>query len=213
MKVIRKELPRDQKNCYAVTAWMSIEELDEFTLEVKDEYEEDATVETDSAIDAILTAIGIDYAAEKELKFTDMIDSSGSYFTEYYGDLFQISFPCADGNGRYTNYMIKKYEHGQEAYEIILDKKDPFIGKVRTICDRIMEEFESLGEDGDYWSDDFMESYRLYVAELRKENIEWKSEAEQSVAFDFEKVGYSKVEYPTSLLYYFKGKLLIKNIQ
>ena len=34
-----------------------------------------------------------------------------------------------------------------------------------------------------------------------------------SIAFDFEKVGYSKVEYPTSLLYYFKGKLLIKNIQ
>ena len=198
MKVIRKELPRDQKNCYAVTAWMSIEEVDEFTLRekrkiVKREYEETATEEADTVMDAILIMIGIDYAAEKELKVVNEIvdesgyfkvmksiesnHSAGGYFIDHYGDLFKVYIPYMDGNYRYTNYMTIKYEHGQEAYEIILDKKDPFIGKVRTICDTIMEEFETLGEDGDYWSDDFMESYRLYVAELRKENIEWKTEA------------------------------------
>ena len=175
MKAIRKELPRNKKNCYAVTAWISVDEKDTYTFEVTGEYEVDVTVETDSVMDAILMMIGIDYAAEKKLKSIGMIDSACDYFTEHYGNLFNISLPWEDKDNRYISYRTIKYENGQETYEITLDKNDPFVRKVRAICDRIMEEFESLGEDDDYWSGDFMKDYQPYVNELRQEKVEWET--------------------------------------
>ncbi|MCR5186441.1 MAG: hypothetical protein K6D97_04920 [Clostridia bacterium] len=174
MKVFQKVLERDEKECYAITARFRVDVKDTYTLDVVDEEEVSITEETNSLMNAILIMIGIDYAAEKELKSTIMVDGPGDYFYEYYCKLFDVMLPCEEGDNRYIDYKAVRIEQGQEAFEIILDKNDPIVAMVRSVCDGIMEEYESIdeGDIGRSYSSDFLDRFQDVVNKLEYEEIE-----------------------------------------
>lgn len=189
MKVFMKELERDKKNCFEVTAWMEFEKITSSTGEVRSSESLDATTEIKLVTDAIFLMIGIEYATEKQLKGTGFMERPLDYFLEHFSKLFEVEFPvpsnywemrndCRDDvieRCRYDSCKIVKYEYGQEAYEVTIDNDDAFVAMVRSICDRILEEYHNLSEMvvPNYWNEDFLEGLKPLVRELRSEILEY----------------------------------------
>ena len=184
MRLFKEKLPMNTKCCYAITAWMTTERNDNMSGELAEEDPFDETIEVDSPLDAALIMIAIDYMAEKKLEITHMIDRSGYYLTQKFGKLFNVDFefkePETDpneytflGDCWFNGYHTVKYEYGKEMYEITLDKDDPFVSKVRNICDRIMNHYDTIDEDDTdgYWSNDIVEQLKPEAEKLMSESM------------------------------------------
>jgi len=185
MRLFKEKLPMNTKCCYAITAWMTTERKDNMSGELAEEESFDQTIEVDSPLDAALIMIAIDYMAEKKLEITHLIERSGYYFINKFGKLFNVSFECEEpecdpneytflGNCWFDGYRTVKFEYGKEMYEITLDKNDPFVSKVRSICDRIMKQYWSIDEcdTKGYWSYDIVEQLKPEAEKLMSESIE-----------------------------------------
>ena len=186
MKVYKEKLPRDTKSCYAVTAWMLVERKDSGSGEVVTEESYDDTIEVDSVLDAVLIMIAIDYMTEKKMEITHMVDHDGYYLIDKFSKLFDVRLECEESESDYRDYTYAgdcwydgcrtiKFEYGQEAYEITLDMSDPFVAKVRDICDRIMKEYDRITTSGndEYWSIDFLKDLMPEAREIKSEVVEF----------------------------------------
>ena len=78
------------------------------------------------------------------------------------------------GDCWFNGYRTVKFEYGKEMYEITMDKDDPFVAKVRNICDRIMNHYDTIDEDDTdgYWSNDIVDQLKSEAEKLMSENIE-----------------------------------------
>ena len=196
MRVIKREIEQDKKCYYKVTANMEVDLLEPHDYEYRGTDKLEATENVDSLKKAVLMMAAIDYSAEKELEFEMMINKSGDYFNSYIAQVFYDKhhflpfeeIEWNDGLGsyehpvtgasRYTGYKVVAYEDGLEAYDLELDKSDPFVAKVRIIFDRIMEEFEKVGksEEQDYWATGFLDELKPLAKEILEEPVELVAE-------------------------------------
>ena len=196
MRVIKKVIERDKKSYYKVTANMEVDLVEPHDYEYRGTDKLEATENVDSLKKAVLMMAAIDYSAEKELEFELSIYKLGDYFDSCVGKVFYdnsnfLPFEEVKWNSglgsyehpetgayRYTGYKVVAYEEGLEAYDLELDKTDPFIAKVRTIFDRIMEEFEKVvkSEEQDYWATGFLDELKPLAKEILEEPVEFVAE-------------------------------------
>ena len=196
MRVIKREIERDKECYYKVTANMEVDLLEPYNFEYRGTDKLDATEDVDSLKKAVLMMAAIDYSAEKELEFEMMINKSGDYFNSYIAQVFYDKhhflpfeeIEWNDGLGsyehpvtgayRYTGYKVVAYEDGLEAYDLELDKSDPFVAKVRIIFDRIMEEFEKVGKskEQNYRATGFLDELKPLAKEILEEPVEFVAE-------------------------------------
>ena len=196
MRVIKREIKRDKECYYKVTAEMEVDILEPTDFQYRGTDELEATEDVDSLKKAVLMMAAIDYSAEKKLESKMMIDEPGDYFDScvakvFYDDSNFLPFEEMDWNSglgsyehpvagayRYTGYKVVACEDGREAYDLELDKSDPFAAKVRIIFDRIMEEFEKVGksEEQDYWATGFLDELKPLAKEILEEPVEFVAE-------------------------------------
>ena len=196
MRVIKREIERDKKRYYKVTANMEVDLLEPYNFDYRGTDKLEAVEDVDSLKKAVLMMAAIDYSAEKKLEFELMSDKSGDYFDSCVGKVFYddydfLPFEEIEWNSglgsyehpetgayRYTGYKVVAYEDGLEAYNLELDKSDPFVARVRIIFDRIMEEFEKVGKskEQNYKATGFLDELKPLAKEILEEPVEFVAE-------------------------------------
>jgi len=196
MRVIKREIERDKECYYKVTANMEVDLLEPYNFDYRGTDKLEAVEDVDSLKKAVLMMAAIDYSAEKKLEFELMSDKSGDYFDSCVGKVFYddydfLPFEEIEWNSglgshehpetgayRYTGYKVVAYEDGLEAYNLELDKSDPFVARVRIIFDRIMEEFEKVGKskEQNYKATGFLDELKPLAKEILEEPVEFVAE-------------------------------------